>query len=159
MYKKINIYGYLFLFLSILLPVCHAQEDGVGQTIQIYTHLDSFAGRPSWLLVIRDIDHNQNIPYVYDFTDANNFWVAITYGRNYLIEASTLQFAPYRYSQYKNSYSTRTIHNFCGLESRGRIIRGDSLYITISGDLTPDTNTFNCNVLRYANANFTVVNQ
>lgn len=153
-FKKLNIRIIFFLFLTTLAPISHAQEDGIGQTIQIYTRLTSFTGRPSWLLVIRDIDHNQNIPYLYDFYKGDNFWMALTYGHNYLVVASTLQFAPYR----ADPYRTRTIHNFCGLESQGRIIRGQSLYITISGKLTPDTNTFDCNVLRYADSNFTVVN-
>ena len=152
-FKNLTINTFLTFFLLALSPATQAMEDGIGQTIKIHTHLDSFIGRPSWLLMIRDIDHNQNVPYVYDFTDGNNFWLAFTYSRNYLIIASTLQFAPYK----ANPYRTRTIRNFCGLESSGRINRGISIHVTLTGNLTPDTNTFQCNVLRYADTNFTVV--
>lgn len=127
-----------------------ANPDDFGQSIQIYTQLKSFVGKPSWLLIIRDIDHNQNIPYMYDFEKGDNFWLAFTFGRNYLITASRLTFNP---------YNRKKINNFCGLESYGRIIRGQSLYITINGDLTPNTNTFNCSVSRYQNSNFAIAPQ
>jgi len=140
--------------LSLFLSSAYAQPDegGIGQTIQIYTRLDSFKGKPSWLLVIRDIDHNQNIPYLFDIKRKDNFWVAFTYGRNYLITISNLQFAPYG----ENPYTLKKINNFCQLESRGRIIRGQSLYITIRGKLTPYSDTYDCSVSSYADSNFTI---
>src|SRR3990167_5866017 len=95
-----------------------ADPDDFGQTIQIYTQLKSFVGKPSWLLMIRDVDHGQNIPYMYDFEKGDNFWLAFTFGRNYLITASRLVFNP---------YNRKKINNFCGLESEGQIIRGQSL--------------------------------
>ena len=128
-------------------------EDGVGQTIQIYTRLNSYVGTPSWLLEIRDIDHGQTIPYVFDFISGDNFWVAMTYGRNYLISASTLQFSPYRSNPF---YTTRSIHDFCHIESHGKIIRGESMYITINGNLSPNTERFNCSVSRFPDNHFTV---
>lgn len=124
-----------------------ADPDDFGQTIQIYTQLKSFVGRPSWLLIIRDIDHNQNIPYMYDFEKGDNFWLAFTFGRNYLITASRLVFNP---------YTNKKISNFCGLESNGRIMRGQSLYITIIGKLTPNTDSYNCSVLSYQDSNFAI---
>lgn len=146
--KKLNIYGVLFLFLSTIPFVSYA-DDGLGQLIHINTRFSSLVGRPSWLIVIRDIDHGQNLPFIYDITRSENAWVLATSGRNYEILASTLQFAPYRYDVKNNRYTQRTVNNFCGLESRGRIIRGESMTITVSGRLTPNTNTFSCNVLRY----------
>jgi hypothetical protein len=136
------------MLLSLFAPICQADENGFGQSIQIYTRLTSFVGKPSWLLIIRDIDNNENLPYLYDFEQGDNFWLAFTFGRNYLITASNLVFNP---------YPNKKISNFCGLESNGRIIRGESLYITIQGKLTPNTNTFTCSVLRYADSNFTIV--
>lgn len=149
--RKIKLY--LFLIFSLLcLPASYA-EDGLGQSIQIYARFHSFMGRPSWLLVIRDVDNNQNIPYLYDITRGDNFWVAFTFGRNYIITASTLSFSPYRH----DPYGTKVIKNFCNLESHGRIIRGQSMYVKINGDLTPDPSTYTCTVSRYQDANFYVV--
>ncbi len=124
-----------------------------GQTIQIYTRLHAYAGKPSWLLIIRDLDHNQNIPYLFDFEKGDNFWIVYTNSRNYMVSASNLRFDPYR----ANPYRSKKINNFCDLESNGRIIRGESLTITIEGDLTPNTNAYDCYVSRYADSNFTIV--
>lgn len=136
-----------------MVSAVYAQEDsGLGQTIQINTQLTSFVGKPSWLLVIRDLDHGQNIPYIFDFRKGANFWVAMTYGRNYLITASTLQFSPYKL----DPYNTRHIPDFCHLESNGRVIRGESMSITIGGNLTPRTAGFNCDVTRFPDNQFTV---
>lgn len=148
--KTIRYYIGTMLTLLATTSVCSQPQDGIGQTIQINTRLHSFVGRPSWLLMIRDIDHNENIPYVYDITRGNNFWLAFTYGRNYLITASTLQFAPYR----SNPYRTKVINNFCNLESHGRVARGESLQVTLTGDLSPDANSYTCNVIRFKENNF-----
>jgi hypothetical protein len=150
--------GCICLFLSLyLLPFAgYAQsgEDGIGQTIQIYTRFQSFVGKPSWLLVIRDLDHNENIPYLFDIKRGNNFWLALTRGRNYLIVASTLQIETY--NPRCNTFKKYKIHNFCHLESHGRIIRGESMYVTINGNLAPNTDRYTCNVSSYADANFTI---
>lgn len=137
MKKCLLIVGFVFLLGSGSL-FANPDQDDFGQTIQINTQFHSFLGHPSWLLVIRDLDHGQNIPYLYDFDRGTNFWLAFTYGGNYLITASTLTFNPYH----------QTVNNFCGLESRGRIMRGVSLYITMTGDLTPHSTTFRCRVLK-----------
>lgn len=146
--KKIVLIAILFLHASN----CFADDDGLGQSLQIYTRLQRFVGVPSWLLIIRDVDKNQNIPYIFDFKTGNNFWVAFTYSRNYLITVSELQFSPYR----RDPYYTKKIKNFCQLESNGQIIRGKSFYITINGNLTPNTDTFTCHVSKYSDANFTI---
>lgn len=149
--KRLAIFTSILLFL--MAPPSYSQNnDGLGQTIQINTQLDSFVGRPSWVIIIRDIDHNQNIPYIYDFTTEDNFWVAFTYGRQYLITASELQFSPYRsnpYASYSHYYSERKIHNFCHLESQGRIMRGESMSVMLTGKLTPNTDTYSCTVSQY----------
>ncbi|MBX3708406.1 MAG: hypothetical protein KIT56_07130 [Gammaproteobacteria bacterium] len=126
--------------------------DGLGQVIQINTRFRSFVGKPTWTLIIRDIDHGQNIPYLFDIRRGGNHWVAFTYGRNYLITASRLQIETYqsRYNKYKNY----RIKNFCNLESNGRIIRGRSMYITIEGHLSPYSNTYVCHVSTYPTGNF-----
>lgn len=134
----------------------HAMPDNhFGQTIQIHTRFHTFLGNPSWLIVIRDIDHNQNIPYVFDITRGDNYWLLFTYGRNYLITASRLQISNYQ-SRY-NSYSKHEINNFCQLESGGRIIRGESMHITISGDLTPYSDTVQCSVSQFPGSDLAIV--
>jgi len=137
-------------------PTAFAQpNNGLGQTIQIYTNFSSFVGRPSWLLMLRDVDHNQNIPYIYEFDRGSNFWLALSYGRNYTVVASTMRFHPYKV----NPYRTKEIRNFCNLESNGRIIRGDSMFVTMSGSLTPNPDTYTCHVSQFPDSNFTVYHE
>lgn len=140
-----------------LLP-SYAQEtnNGIGQTIQVSTRFHSLVGKPSWLVIIRDLDHNQNIPYVFDIKKGENFWVLYTYGRHYLITVSELQISTYQ-SRY-NTFRRYKVKNFCHLESNGRIQRGTSMYITINGDLTINRDTYSCHVSSYADPSFTVVN-
>ena len=116
-----------------------------GQKIQIITQLHSFIGKPNWLIIIRDIDHNKNIPYLYSFSQGSNDWMIFTNTRNYLILSSELAFSPYR----SNPYQTRTIKNFCHLESQGRIISGQSLRIQLRGFLSLDLKNYHCSINRY----------
>lgn len=145
-------------WLLIMPCIIYAQMagDGVGQFIQIQTRLHSWVGKPTWLLIIRDIDHNQNLPYLFDVSRGENFWVALTYGKHYLITVSRLQIETYQ-SRY-NKYKKYSINNFCHLESNGRIIRGESMYITLEGNLTPNSATSRCVITRYVDpGTFTVV--
>src|SRR5690242_9027168 len=105
--------GLISLWLAFFTAIIYADDASLGQTIQIYTNLQSFTGKPSWLLLIRDVDNDQNIPYLYDFSRGDNFWLAFTMGRNYLISESTLHFSPYHY----NPYYSKKITNFCNLQS------------------------------------------
>lgn len=133
------------LALLVSLPIMARDKNPLGQIIHIRTRLHSFVGRPSWLLVIRDVDNGQNIPYLYDIHRGHNTWFAFTLGRNYLILASTLSFSPYS----RHPYRSVKVHNFCHLESNGRIIRGQSLHIYLEGELSPYPERFTCNVVRY----------
>ncbi len=148
----------IFILFCLAASGAYAQmeSDGLGQTIQIHTFLHSFVGKPTWTLIIRDIDHNQNVPYLFDVTSGENYWVALTYGRNYLITVSNLKIETYR--ERRNTYKQYKLNDFCHLESNGRIIRGESMYITIEGDLSPNTNTFSCHVLTYPDGNFSIAN-
>lgn len=155
--QKLIIFIYTFISLCISPSFCFAQtdSDGLGNTIQIYSHLRSYVGKATWLLIIRDVDHGQNIPYFFEFSKGDDSWVVFTYSRDYLILASRLQIESYQglYNTYKNY----RIFNFCGLESRGRIIRGESIYITLNGDLSPNADTYTCHVSKFPENNFTVV--
>ena len=82
--------------------------------------------------------------------------MAFTYSNNYLILASTLTFETYQ-SRW-NLYRKYKINNFCQLESNGRILRDTSMRIIITGNLTPNTDAFKCNVMRFYEANFPIVN-
>ncbi|MBV9575893.1 MAG: hypothetical protein JO149_04660 [Gammaproteobacteria bacterium] len=142
--------GYL-----LLTSLSYAQsDDGLGQIIQIQTRFHSFVGKPTWLLIIRDLDHNQNIPYWFQIRRGENTWIAFTHSRNYLIVASNLQFETYQAKE--NRYKKYKINNFCQLQSFGKIQRGTSLSIFISGHLSPNTDTFSCQTSTYQDANFSI---
>lgn len=125
--------------------------DDFGQLIKIQTSLKSFIGKPSWLLIIRDLEHNQNIPYLFDFTQNDNLWIALTYGRDYTIVVSELKMM--------NKCGFRTIHNFCGLESMGRIQHGKSYSVEVTGKLNGNPDRVSCKVLKYKDLNFTIGKQ
>jgi hypothetical protein len=139
----------LALSAALFAQLGFAQEmpdNGIGQTIQIQTRLHSFVGKPAWLIIIRDIDHNENLPYLYDFTTGTNYWITLTYGIDYLVTASELTFNPYG----------RTIKDFCNLESMGHIERGISMVVDLSGDLTPNTASYRCHIMKFKDSNFTI---
>lgn len=149
----------ILLCLTAPISLAHPNDDaglegidGFGQTIQIHTRLHSFIGKPSWTLIIRDLDNGQNLPYLFDLSRGDNHWVVFTYSRNYLITASRMQIETFR-SRW-NRYKNYRMANFCNLESNGRIIRGKSMYITIEGDLSPYANTFTCNVSSYPDGKY-----
>jgi hypothetical protein len=144
------------LIFSCLATSSYAQidENPLGQVITIDTRFRSYVGNPIWSIVIRDIDHNQNIPYLFDLRRGANHWVIFTYGRNYLISASNMQIETYqmRYNKYRNYRMT----NFCNLESNGHILKGESMSIVIEGDLSPYSNSYSCNISVYPDDNFFV---
>src|SRR5579864_529478 len=90
--KKLSQLGILIGGLLITLG-CHAEVFPYpGQTLQINTHLDSMVGQPEWLLIIRDVDSGIVIPYLFDFKENDNFWVAFATARNYKVTVSNLNF-------------------------------------------------------------------
>lgn len=134
------------LLLSAFLAILPAHADNpFGQFISINTHFGCVSGSPRWLLILRDIDTGQVIPYVYDIHSENNAWVAFTYGRTYQITVSTLTFGP-----------LAVLHNFCGLENLS--FRDTSLHIRLTGALTPDRFGFQCRRNLFKNMPFTIVN-
>ncbi len=144
--------------LCVSIIVCifasSALADFEGQTIQIYTRFHAFVGNPTWLLVIRDLDSDQNLPYMFDIVRGDNFWVIFVPSRNYLISASRLQISSYQ--SRTNTFKNIRVNDFCNLESNGRIIKGESLYITIDGELRPNRDAYNCNVSSYPSTNFSI---
>jgi hypothetical protein len=137
---------------TVLLSTCllsmlnvHAQDSPFGQTFQINTRLNSYVGKPSWLLIIRDVETGQVLPYLYDFNGTENFWVGFTYAHSYQITVSELEFGP----------PNATIHNFCHLQDG--ILDHQSFTINLSGDLTPNRRTSFCHVFKYKNFAFPIV--
>lgn len=110
----------------------------IGQTIQIHTFFTSIYGSPTWVLIVRDVRTGQVLPYVFDFYNEENFWVAFTAGRAYRIMASNLKFGPYA-----------VVNNFCHLENG--IIDGESYIVTLKGQLSPDPRSYRCFVEKYKN--------
>ena len=123
--------------------------NNIGQVLKININLQRFIGKPSWLLIIRDVDHNQNIPYLFDITNNQDYFLAFTYGRNYYIVVSEMVINPF----------DKKISNFCGLESMGAIQRGISMDIIIGGMLTKNPNLVTCQVLKYSDPNFNINSQ
>jgi hypothetical protein len=121
-------------------------EDQLGQTIQIYTQFRHFFGKPTWLLIIREVETGIVTPYIFDIRNNQNYWLAFTYGHHYRITVSNLKFGTYG-----------EINNFCGLENG--ILSGISMYMTLTGVLSPDPKTTKCFVHQYKNASFTIVNK
>lgn len=107
-----------------------------GQTLQIQTHFRSVFGSPTWLLIIREVQTGRILPYQFDIEKNNNFWVALTAGRFYQVTVSELTFGPYA-----------VIKNFCHLQNG--IISGKSMWIVLSGDLTPNRWQHQCRISKY----------
>lgn len=136
-------------FLSLVLfMVAPAQAETLtfqGQSIQIYTYLRSIAAKPIWLLILRDEQNGQVLPYLYDVRNYDNFWLALTLSHTYRITTSTLTFQ-----------SQAVIPNFCNLEDG--VIDRESMSITVSGDLKPDSQTLRCHAVRYKDFPIPIVN-
>lgn len=124
--------------LLCVTPVIAQTALPIGQTLQIKTYLNKIKNNPSWLLVIRDVETGQVLPYIFDFRQRTNTWAAFTLSHSYRVTASELTFR-----------SHHTINNFCHLEDG--IISGKSLFITLSGRLTPSLTGLTCQVLKYPN--------
>jgi hypothetical protein len=122
---------------SWAIPADAGTGNPMGQTLQITTRFHSITGKPVWLLVMRDADTGVVVPYMFDIRNNDNFWLAFSFGRNYIVTASTLKFGPFA-----------VIHNFCHLENG--ILSAKSMIITLSGDLTPVPLTFKCHVVKFA---------
>jgi hypothetical protein len=127
----------LLFFISLVSMISSANAQvPLGQTIQVNTHFRSVVNAPEWLLIVRDVRSGQVLPYLFDIRDNDNFWVAFTLGHSYRVTASKLKFGPYA-----------VIHNFCGLEDG--IISGESMYVTLRGDLTPNPGSVKCHIIKY----------
>lgn len=137
--------GLLSLCLLSILPAKAQPENPFGQTLQISTYLDAIVGKPTWLLMIRNVDTGVILPYLFDVRDYDNFWIALTYGRSYRIIVSNMQWG-----------SHKIIHNFCNLENG--ILTNKSFVITLRGKLSPNRDTSDCQVIKYKEYSFPIAN-
>ncbi len=144
--------GKISKFFALLLWICinmlcwaiPAQaQTPFGQTLQINTHFRSIIGKPTWLLILRDLDTGVVSPYLFDIMNNDNFWIAFSFGRNYIITVSNVKFGPFA-----------IINNFCHIENK--ILSGKSVIISLSGDLTPSRTTINCHAIIYNDSAFPI---
>ena len=126
----------LWLSMAMLYGIPAQAGDSLGQVIQINTRFHSIAGKPVWLLVLRNVDTGVVMPYLYDVKNNDNFWIALSFGRNYRVTASTLKFGPFA-----------IVRNFCHLENG--VLSGKSMIVNITGDLTPNRYSSKCHILKY----------
>ncbi|MDA8561929.1 hypothetical protein N9L02_02310 [Gammaproteobacteria bacterium] len=134
----------VFISISSFVNAKNSRED--SQTLQIYTNFKKIIGKPKWLLIIRDIDTGLVSPYLFDIEKNSNFWIAFSYGHNYSITASTIKFN-----------GCGELKNFCNLEKN--TFFGRSMYMTLSGMLTPDPTMLKCKVMKYSDTKFNIVNK
>jgi hypothetical protein len=124
--------------------ITQAQDSPFGQTFQINTRLNSYIGKPSWLIIVRDEMSGRVLPFLYDFNSTDNFWLGVTFTRAYRVIVSELEFGP----------PNAVIHNFCHLQDG--IMDRESFTVTLTGNLTPNRHTSTCHVLRYKVFSFPV---
>ena len=145
-YRLTEVLKKFYLFFLVVLTMglissAQAQtliEQPLGQTLQINTHFTAVYGKPTWLLIIRNMTTGKILPYLYDIRNEDNYWIALTEGQVYRVTVSTLTWGPFA-----------KIHNFCHLEN-GILIK-KSMFITLTGKLSPDTKRFQCHIIPYAN--------
>jgi hypothetical protein len=142
--KKLCQLTLIFISLLYVIGLAKAQSS-LGQVLQINTHFQEIYGKPTWLLIVRDVDTGIVSPYLFDIRQNNNFWIAFTFGHSYRVVSSSLTF----------NHSAK-IDNFCNLEDG--ILAEQSMYITLTGILAPDPSRLVCHIIKYADINFTVAN-
>lgn len=130
--------GFASLYLTSALA-----GDSIAQSLQIYTHFYRIVGSPTWLLELRDVESGQVFPYMFDVKNNDNFWIAFSKEHSYQVVASEV------------SFDDCKIHNFCNLESG--VLRGKSMFIRISGTLSPNRYASSCHVQKYSDNQFVVV--
>ncbi len=134
--RKICQLGLLSLCL-LFMAISHAQAIyPIGQVLQINTHFRTIVGKPTWLLILRDEQTGQVLAYQFDIKKNDNFWIAFSTTSTYRVTVSNLKFGPYA-----------VINNFCRLENG--IITGKSMFISLTGTLTPDPKNSRCHVKKY----------
>lgn len=136
----------LALFSLIITTLSAHADNPFGETLQIYTHFRAVLGKPEWVLILRDVESGQVLPYLFDIRNDENYWVAFSFGHSYRVVSSSLKFGVYA-----------NIKNFCHLEDG--VLTGQSMQINLSGVLTPDPNSIKCNVIKFRGLPFTIVNQ
>lgn len=131
-----------FIFLLFSSSSVNAQNT-IAQTLTIYTNFKSIVGKPTWMVELRDIESGLVLPYLFEIRENKNYWLAFSKEHSYRVVASVLKFGPYA-----------TINNFCGIEDG--ILTGKSMYIRVSGTISPDLRRTKCQVIKFKQEQFTV---
>ena len=142
---KILWIGQLFFILYAQSNITRADATNpFGQTIQIHTNFDGIVGYPSWLIIVRDENGQQVVPYQFQMRNNQNFYIVLTWAHTYRITASNLSFGHYA-----------NVDNYCHLQDG--ILSGKSMLIELGGVLSPDRSTSRCRVQQYQDMPFPVV--
>ncbi|MES2218941.1 MAG: hypothetical protein V4501_11085 [Pseudomonadota bacterium] len=142
--KKISQLALLSACLTHSLPIM-AQDSPLGQTFQINTRLESFVGKPAWVIIVKDVANGQVVPYYFPIYESEQFWINFTFTNAFRVILSELQFGP----------PDMVIRNFCHLQDG--ILDKESLIINLTGRLTPDRRTSECHVERFKSYSFPIV--
>jgi hypothetical protein len=143
--KKLCQVVLLCITLFMLMPASAEMNALTGQTIQITTRYKSIMGKPTWVLILRDEETGEVLPYMYDVRKEENFWIALSNTHSYRVTSSTMTFGPFA-----------IINNYCHLVDG--VILGKSMIITLGGTLTPNRNTSRCRIMKYYDVPIPVVN-
>jgi hypothetical protein len=135
----------ILLSASLMIQPCYAQDNPLGQTFQINTRLDSYVGKPAWVIIVKDVATGQVVPYFFPIYEQDHFWINFTFTNAFRVILSELQFGP----------PDVTIKNFCHLQDG--ILDRESLIISLTGKLTPDRSTSFCSVQRFKSYSFPIV--
>ena len=122
------------LFIILLGFAMITQAAAQEQVITINTHFRSIDHKPTWLLIVRNLQTGEVIPHLFTMQKKEQSMV-FGVGQFYRITASNMTFR------------NKTTKNFCGLESG--VIDGKSLFVTITGDLQLDPKGYQCRVIQY----------
>lgn len=142
MIKKNSLFVFLLLCLPLPFSIANASGE-IAQTLSISTNFRTIVGNPTWMIELRDIESGLVLPYIFDIHENKNYWLAFSKQHTYRVVASILKFGPYV-----------TVNNFCGLQSG--ILTGKSMYIRVSGNITPDLRFTKCQVIKFKQEQFTV---
>lgn len=142
-------FSIVLFFLSIFASFSHAtiRPYGLGQMIQITTSFPHAYHNARWILVIRDVDHHQRIPYSFDMQKGQHQWMVFTYSKHYRILSSTF------YADANNKLDQPKpvrIKNFCQLKGHNSILSSRSMHIYINGDVLSDPEAAFCQISTYS---------
>jgi len=107
--------------------------------IQIEGQLKEIKANPSWFILLRNVDTGSIVPWMLDLQGPFVHWSVFPEGHDYQIIASEMRFN-----------DNTVLHNVCDIEDG--IVSGRSLQITLKGQLTPTSDTFDCRKMSWSDS-------